>query len=130
LHIFNRYCRKAVQTLKRYALPQFTNHGLSLVNTRHRPDSRVQFQTENAYQWQFTGAVLSAGIVFFLAMAMSATTIRGVQRNILELAGVSEDLRKLAAHGSDLAMFMQRPPASREVLPPEKPGTPPQARYP
>ncbi len=117
----NQYYRKAVQTLKRYApLTWFTDHGLSLVDTRLRPDSRLHLQTEYTVHGQFSGTLLCAGIIFFLGMAMNASTIWGVQRNILELAGVSKDIRKLAAHGDELAMIMEHRFGGRELLLPGK----------
>jgi len=52
--------------------------------------------------------VLSAGIVFLLAMAMHASNLWNVRNNIRELAGVSADLRSLAAHSDQLALVMDR----------------------
>lgn len=124
MHINNPYCRKAVQTLKRHALRRFTDHGLTLVDTRLCPDLRSQLQTDNAYHWQFSGTMLSAGTIFFLGMAMNATTIWGVQRNILELAGVSKDIQKLVAHSSNLGVSMEHRLDSQEMVLPAKPATP------
>jgi hypothetical protein len=59
--------------------------------------------------------VLSAGIIFLLGMAMNASTMWGVQRNILELAGVNKDLQRLAAHSSELARAMEYRPGDGEM---------------
>jgi hypothetical protein len=71
--------------------------------------------------------MLSAGIIFLLGMAMNASTMWSAQRNILELAGVSKEIRKLAVHSSDLAMSMRRRRGGQGMLLPEISDTPEEA---
>ena len=124
MHIDNQYCRKAAQTLKRYALPQFTDPGFSPREAHLHPDSRPQLESENAYHWQLNAMMLSAGIIFLLGMTLNATTIRGVRENFLELAKVSADIRTLADHSSELASAMQYQPRGQEMPLLENPESP------
>jgi len=81
-------------------------------------------QPDNTSHWQFTGMMLSAGVIFFLGMAMNATTIRGVQGNILELARVGTDIRKLTAYSSELAQSMENRPGGQKMALSENPEFP------
>lgn len=64
--------------------------------------------------------MMSGGSIFLLAMAMNASTLWDVQNNILELTGISADIRGLAAHSGELARAMDYPPVVRELT---RPGT-------
>jgi len=116
LHIDNQYCREAAQTLKRYVLPQLTDHGLSPVNARLQP--------ENTRLWPSNAMMLSAGIIFSLGMAINASSIRGVQENFLELAKVSAEIRTLAAHSNELAGSVHYLPRGEGMSLPETPASP------
>jgi hypothetical protein len=116
LHIDNQYCRKAVQTLKRYVLPQLTDHGLSPVNARLQP--------EITRLWPLNAMMLSSGIIFLLGMAINASSIRGVRENFLELAKVSAEIRTLAVHSSELAGSVHYLPRGEGMSLPETPASP------
>jgi len=124
LHIDNQYCRKAAQTLKRYALPQLADLGLSPMNACLHPDSRPDSQSENVRLWQPNAMMLSAGILFLLGLAINASSIRGVQENFLQLAEVSAEIRTLAAHSNQLAGSMQFHPRGGEMTLPDSPASP------
>jgi len=98
--------------------------GISLMGTHPHPDSRVQLQRDKADPRQFSGMMLSAGIVFFLGMAMNATTIQGIQGNILELARVGTDIQKLTAYSSALARSVEDRPGDRKIVLSENPELP------
>ena len=112
----NQYCRMAAQTLKRYALPQLTDHGFSPVNVRPQP--------ENTGLWPLNAMMLSTGIIFLLGMAINVSSIRGVQENFLELAKVSTEIRTLATHSSELAGSMQILPRGEGMTLPGTPASP------
>jgi hypothetical protein len=103
----NQYCRKAAQTLKRYALPQLLDHRLSPVNARLHPDTQPHLQPGNTCLWPLNVMMLSAGIIFLLGMAINASSVLGVQENLLRLAKVSAEIRTLVARSSELANSMQ-----------------------
>ncbi len=125
MHIDDHYCRrKAAQTLKRYALPQFTDYGLSPVEAHLHPYSRPHLQSENSYHRQLNALMLSAGIIFLLGMAMNASTILSVQGNHLELVKASADIRTLAAHSSEMAISVQYHSRGQEMILPENPESP------
>jgi peptidoglycan hydrolase-like protein with peptidoglycan-binding domain len=68
--------------------------------------------------------MLSAGIIFLLGMAINASSVLGVQENLLRLAKVSAEIRALAARSSELANSMQYRPRGEGVLLPETPESP------
>jgi len=68
--------------------------------------------------------MLSAGIIFFLGMAMNATTIRGIQGNMLELARVGTDIQKLTAYSSELAKSVENSPGGQQMALSENPEYP------
>jgi hypothetical protein len=68
--------------------------------------------------------MLAGGVIFLLAIAMHASTLRDVQNNIRELAAVSEDIRRLAAHSEQLARVMDYHTRNREQRQPEIARTP------
>jgi hypothetical protein len=108
LPVDNQNRRKLPDTVTRITRPQSARPGESDGESAPHFEPRIASRPEDSDHRQSNPMVLSAGIVFLVAMAMHASNLWNVRNNIRELAGVSADLRSLAAHSDQLALVMDR----------------------
>jgi soluble lytic murein transglycosylase-like protein len=115
---------KAPETTTHLARPKSARHSVAPGEALSQPGAQNAPQADYAHSRQLNGIMLSGGVIFLLAMAMHATTLWDVQNNIRELAGVSADIRRLAAHSDLLARVRDYRTRPREQSQPEIAGTP------
>jgi hypothetical protein len=120
VHASKHYRREVRLIRKRSALPGAFDRECQPEETSQRRDTWVQLQADSTHRWLFSAVILAAGIIFCLGMAINATTIRRVQRNTQELAGVNLALQKLAGKSRDLALFLEHLSPGEEEMTPTK----------
>jgi hypothetical protein len=121
LHTGKRFRRETLETRNGSDLSRSVDQHDQMQQGSRCQDTRLRLQADNTQGWQFRATMLSAGIIFCLGIVTNATTMRGVQSNIDELARVSLALERLAARSRDLAMPPGNPAARAEEMAPTEP---------
>ena len=93
------------------------SHGFLACETRRQSGPLSGCRIQDVRNRQLNGLMLSGGIVFILGMAINVATLRDARKNVLDLADLSENLRRLAAHRGELASREEHQISIREQSP-------------